>query len=297
MMIDLNLTRAHTPERHEQQVGFSGGMQAPRKVWSKWLRYRLRGEHLLGWLRRTGAHRRSHLKITWLLMLAFLIGACGQPAPQPLTWAETPWQAGEQSLFQITDVNGRYAGTARYRMTALDNGWLIEREIVAQGSTEVVNVSMNAGLRPLRSQLIRSTGFQQGNEMVTAIYNSGQVDMELTTAQNVTTYERASIPSDASDSNVLIMLARALPLEVNYATRINAYLPVVGLLETYTVVVRSREEVSVPAGLFSTFKVELRTRDYTTTAWITDDSSRVLVKYLDGRNQGSFELSEYQTGE
>ncbi len=291
MRIELTLTSARPGHRLAERVGALGLMQALRKLQVGWSGKRRAVEHWAARLRRTGYRRQ------WWVVLALLIVACGQPATQPLTWAETPWQAGEQSLFQITDVNGQYAGTARYTMSTLDDGWLIAREIVAQGSSETVSVSMNAGLRPVRSHLIRSAGFQQGEEMVIATYNSGQVDMELTTVQNVTTYERASIPSDARDSNVLVMLVRALPLTANYATRINTYLPVAGLLETYTVVVRGHEEVSVPAGVFSTFKVELRTRNYTTTVWVADAPGRPLIKYFDGRNQGSFELSEYQTGE
>jgi hypothetical protein len=237
-----------------------------------------------------------------LLLLVWLIGGCGRPEPQPLRFGAAPWGAGEISEYAVTDVNGQAAGITRYAITAgqsPDNGrgWLIRREIAAQGVNETVTVETTEDYRPLISTVTRSTVSQPGQETVKATYDRGQVDMELTTRQNVTTYERTNIPSDARDSNVLLPIVRSLPLAEGYATRIQAFLPIAGLMETFTVSVLDRETVTVPAGTFETFKVELRTNNYTTVAWYAQDDARVLVKYEDGRNRGTFELTNVQPSE
>jgi hypothetical protein len=239
--------------------------------------------------------------LVWLIVLATLISGCGRPAPQPLRFQPAPWAAGEVSEYAVTDLNGQSAGIARYAIEigtgpSNSDGWSIRREIAAQGVNEVLDVEMTADYRPLTSLMVRTAGQRQQQETVRATYNRGQVDLELTTVQNVTTYERANIPSDARESNVLLMIVRGLPLAEGYATRINTYLPIAGLLETFTVSVLDTEVVTVPAGVFDTYKVELRTRDYTTLAWYSQDESRVLVKYEDGRNQGSFELTNWTAG-
>lgn len=236
------------------------------------------------------------------LLLAFLLVSCNQPQIQPLTFASTPWGAGEVSEYQITDVNGQPAGTARFTIERGESqqngdGWSIRREIAAQGTTEVVTVEMNNGLRPITSTLVRTGGLQRVQESVKASYDSGQVDMELTTAQNVTTYQRVNITSDARDGWVLLPVVRALPLAERYATRINSFVPILGRLETFTVAVVGGEQVAVPAGTFAAYKVELSARDHKTTAWFTQDAPHVLIKYVDGRNRGTFELTEFQPGE
>lgn len=249
--------------------------------------------------------RAGMLSPAWLgtlLLLAGLMGGCSRPEPQPLRFGAAPWGAGESSEYAVTDVNGQAAGIAHYEITAGQSpnngsGWSIRREIAAQGVNETVAVETTDDYRPLTSTVTRSTVSQPGEETVKATYDRGQVDMELTTMQNVTTYERTNIPSDARDSNVLLPIVRALPLAEGYATRIQSFLPISGLMETFTVSVLDTETVTVPAGTFETFKVELRTNDYTTLAWYAQEEARVLVKYEDGRNQGTFELTNVAPSE
>jgi hypothetical protein len=85
-------------------------------------------------------------------------------------------------------------------------------------------------------------------------------------------------------------------LQEGYVTRVYTFLPIQGQLETYIVSVLGSEEVTVPAGTFTTYKVELGTSDSKTTAWYSQDPLHTLVKYVDGRNSGTFELTAYQPG-
>jgi hypothetical protein len=235
--------------------------------------------------------------LVWFAVV--LLAACNQPETQPLTFHDAPWQPGELSEYQITDVNGQPAGIVRFAITTGDNenntgGWTIQRETAAQGVHEVVTVEINALLRPLTSVLVRTADNRQ--ESVKATYASGQIDMELTTERDITTYDRKSATSDVRDGNVLLVVVRAMPLAEGYATRINSFLPSVGIQETFTVNVVDTEAVTVPTGSYETFKVELNTQNYSTTAWFTQAPPFALVKYIDGRNQGTFELINYQSG-
>jgi hypothetical protein len=232
---------------------------------------------------------------TLLILLLFLVG-CGTPAPQPLIFNPAPWRNGEVSLYQITDVNGNRAGMARYELNQSADGlWTLLREINAQGGVETVMVEMSeADYRPQQAELIRRD--QSGRERVATTYSGSQVDLELTTRGDVTTYERMNIPSDARDQRTLVMLARALPLAQNYATRLNSFLPVVPLLERVTLSVGRNESVSVPAGTFNTWRVTIAQRDSSLQIWVGVDAPYPVVKFVDGRNRGTFELAEFQLG-
>ena len=149
-----------------------------------------------------------------------------------------------------------------------------------------------AGFRPLQSTLVRIA--RDGTEVVSAKYNGSQADLELTTKQNVTTVQRVSIPSDARDHATLIMLLRALPLAEGYAVRLNVFLPVVGILDRVTVEVARQEQVSVLAGTYDTWYVQMETANSETEAWVSTQAPYPVVKFIDSRNGGTFELSELQ---
>jgi len=74
---------------------------------------------------------------------------------------------------------------------------------------------------------------------------------------------------------------------------LNSFSPATGLLDRVTVQVVKAESVTVPAGIFATWQVELDTGNSKSQAWIGRDAPNPLVKYVDGGNGGTFELREY----
>ena len=141
---------------------------------------------------------------------------------------------------------------------------------------------------------MRQEGDRQ--ERVATSYDHGVADLELTNKQDVTTYQRVNIPSDARDQRTLLMLVRVLPLAQGYVTRLNTFLPVMPLLDRVTVTVTGDERVNTPAGSYDAWRLELDTGDSTTQAWIGVEAPYPLIKYVDGRNGGTFELAEYWPG-
>jgi hypothetical protein len=232
-----------------------------------------------------------------LIWAVLLTGCAGQPSVQPLHFNSAPWRPNESSIYQLTDLNGNFAGTARYDITQLAGDvWNLRREINAQGMQEIVVVDMgDEEFRPIQSTLIRMA--RDGTEVVGTEYNGSEANLELTTKQNITTVQRVSIPSDAREHATLIMLLRALPLAEGYAVRLNIFLPIVGLLDRVTVEVAGQEQVTTLAGSYDTWYVTLTTPDSETEAWISTQAPYPVVKFVDSRNGGTFELSEFQAGE
>lgn len=236
-----------------------------------------------------------------LLVMLWLAG-CGEPELRPLQVQSAPWANGEVSTYQITDIENKPAGTATITFTAgatqlQTEAWTMQREVAAQGNLEMVVVEMTAtDLRPALSTLTRQLGGDR-REQVKSVYNGGQVDLELTTAQDITTYERINVPSDARDQRTLLALVRALPLANGYATQVNSFLPVADLLERITIHVVGQEQVQTPAGAYETWQVELTTSDSESQAWISTNAPYILVKFVDGRTGGVYELRDYQRGQ
>lgn len=237
-----------------------------------------------------------------LFMTVLLLAACGQPEIKPLQIQTIPWANGERSIYQVIDINENFAGTATIEFTAgatqaPGEAWTMRREVAAQGDQETVVVEMTAsGLRPALSTLVRLLG-GASRQLVKTTYNSGQVDLELTTAQDITTYERINVPSDVRDQRTLLALARALPLVEGYATQVNSFLPVANLLERTTIEVTGKEEVQTPAGTYETWHVTFSTTDSKSEAWIATGAPHILIKFIDDRTGGTYELREYQAGQ
>jgi len=234
----------------------------------------------------------------FVLIIALALAACGGAAPQPLILGGPAWRSGEISRYQVTDRTGQRAGTATVNITASGagnaTGWTLRREINA-GQVEVAAVTMvGQSYRPARSFLTRTDS--AGTQTVEATIERAQVDIILTDRQGAVTYQRVNVPSDIRDERTLLTLARTLPLAGRYATRINSFLPIVGLVERVTVSVRRRERVTVPAGEYDTWLIELRTPDRTTQAWIGVDAPHPVVKFIDARSKGLFELTKFEAG-
>lgn len=247
--------------------------------------------------------RYSLTRPLWLLAMGLvLLAACGQPTITPLQVQAVPWANGERSTYQITDINNNPAGTATIELTTgatqiSEEAWTLRREVAAQGDQEVVVVEMTArGLRPAFSLLTRLLSDNR-REQIKGTYNGGQVDLELTTAQDVTTYERINVPSDVRDQRTLLALVRALPLADGYATQVNSFLPVANLLERTTIQVTGQEQVQTPAGAYETWHVALTTPDSESQAWVSTSTPYILVKFVDGRTGGTYVLSDYQIGQ
>lgn len=240
---------------------------------------------------------------SWLgavvLVMGFGMAGCGAE-PQPLVFGAPVWRNGENSSYQVTDRTGKLAGTAIVSVIVGNEenpgGWTLRREINAGGGFEVATVLMSGkGYIPVKSSLIRTD--TTGSQMVEATIARGQVDITLTSYQGATTYQRVSVPSDIRDERTLLTIARSLPLAEKYITSLNSFLPVVGIMERVTVEVRKRERVTVPAGEYDTWLVEFRTTDRTTQAWIAVDAPYPVVKLIDARSKGLFELTKFVAGE
>lgn len=237
------------------------------------------------------------------LVVSVLVSGCTTFAEfQPLRVEDAPWQDGERSVYRVFDRDGTAIGSAEFALSAggetVDaEGWTVRREISAQGVQEIAVVeTSSASLRPVTSSLARTS--EAGQESAESVYSNGQVDTELNSTQQVFTAVRYQAPTDARDQRTLLVLIRALPLADGYATRISTYLPIAALTDRVEVVVTGREEITVGAGTFDTWRMRLDAQsDESIIAWVGVDAPHLLVQFQDNGSDATFELSEFVVGE
>ena len=242
---------------------------------------------------------KAGLRSLMLLVVLLIFAGCGRPEPQPLSFNDAPWKNGEASFYDITDINGKYAGTILYSLHSdgvrVPGNWLVQREINAQGDLEVIQVEIKAdSFYPLHTLWTLENG--SGQEVIDTSYNDGTVDMVLTSKQKQMHTEQRTIPTDSFDAYTLMMLLRALPLADDYATEMNVFTPLTGKLEFITLSVLKQEEVTTTAGTYQAWVVEVKRGDNRSKAWIGTDAPHPVVKYMDAGNGGSYELTTFEAG-
>ena len=237
-----------------------------------------------------------------LLVLTLLLAACGgEGEPELFQPGAAPWQPGEVHVFAVTNLEGQEVGEGRLEMQSsvrTDNvdGWVLTRTLDARDEFEESVIELSArGYRPQMTEMVRRFG--SAEQRTAASYAGSGVDIALTTANDVTTFERINVTSDVRDERSLLYIARSLPLVDNYMTRFNSFLPVVGRQDRITLRVVQDAEVTVPAGTFPAWEVRLETTDgRVTTAWLGQEAPYPIVKFIDGRSQATYELVQYETG-
>jgi hypothetical protein len=240
------------------------------------------------------------LLLLFVLIVAIVVGGCGAGPRQPLLLGEAVWQSGERSLYQVTNREGRVVGSAHITIEMggehIDEGWTFRQEIGDIGVSEISTVeAQRRGYIPVYSYMVRiSDGGRQ--QVVEAEYDRAEVNIALTSLQGSTVYERVNVPSDVRDDRTILSLVRTLPLAQGYATAMNSFLPVTGLMERQAIRVVRGEQITVPAGSFDTWLVELKTPARTTRAWIAKESPHILVRFVEGRSQATFDLTDYEPG-
>ncbi len=251
------------------------------------------GERVLGPLRALG----------WPVRLVSVEGA-------PMTEEDLrPRLTG--TAFQVQHVT---AGTSRYRVTLQGNPFGEEvRTItrVQEGGRDAWQVTTTTVLGPIMQQhdtttvdaatlrpiRVRQTGRVQANETFVHLdYADGRVrGASRTLARpNQPAVDRTidTTVTDATlDDNQMAPTLRALP----YAAGARFTLPIFsggeGALKTYTVAVVGEESVTVPAGTFSCWKVEVTGAATPVTFYVAKDRPEIIKLELTGTPLG-FELIE-----
>lgn len=229
-----------------------------------------------------------------------LMVGCAAPDPQPLLLGDPVWQSGEISSYRVTNREEAVVGTARIEIQAggeqlTGDGWTFQRQVTDVGISEAVTVEVRAaGYIPVFSTTVRTQA--GGQQIVEATHDQAQIDIALTNQQGATVYERVNAPSDVRDERTILPLLRTLPLRQGYATFINSFLPLTGLTERFAVRILGSEQVTVPAGVYDTWVVEVRAAERTTRAWIAKEAPYPLVKFVEGRSQATFELTNFEPG-
>ncbi len=221
--------------------------------------------------------------------LVLLVAGCGGPAPQPLRFNPAPWQDGEISVYRVADAGGRELGTAQWVWTQDPDGWTQAYELRLASRTDRGEVIISGDLAMRRSWR------EVGSNRYEARYAADGITITMTLAGASTSRYLRSV-ADAIDNDVSLQIHRALPLAQGFATRYTNVIPTTATALSTSLRVVAEEEVTVPAGVFRAWRVELSAGGRTHDAWYGQQAPYPLVKYRNRASGAVFELQSLSVG-
>ena len=224
-----------------------------------------------------------------ILIPAVLLAACSEDSGELVARdivSEIPWEAPESAqyrLLQGDDLKGSGTltlGEQRGIITMAQAFEIPEEEIT---DTIVADVDPQT-VRP--KLVVRTIDGPEGKRECTAHYSSSanSVTVDQKAGEDERTDE-LDIPPQHYDSWSDLFLWRTIEFfegnEVKYVDVLSCSLAKPDLL-SIVLKVKKIEEVTVPAGTFQAWKLEIRSGGRTQKAWYADDARRTLVRYDNG---------------
>lgn len=187
-------------------------------------------------------------------------------------------------------VQGRAVGGVRETIERTPDGYRLTSSQAMAGMTQVTRVNFS---KALEMRAVKQTGQVRGSEMkIDVSYDKGRAKGTATTPgpQGLKSIVvDTTVPRGAVDDNLLQGLLHTLPLGEGRSFPISVFSSGQGTTTMMTVRVVGAESVTVPAGTFDTWKLDVTGGPVLVNFWVSKAQPRV-VKLGFGGAPMSFEL-------
>jgi hypothetical protein len=221
-----------------------------------------------------------------LLAVALVLSGCGAtPTPtvgvSALGFDAAPWQNGSTANYQWQDdTSGAEIGTSQFSFS-LDVGvWTVTEKDNISGIDQTIEMMIDAAtLAPLGETKTIQTA--SNNVQLATQYANGKLSITAV-VNGKTTTASLDVPSNALDNDQFLMTLRALPFADGVTANYVAIVAQNALKIDTTVTVLGKESVTVPAGTFDTWHVQINAGQSKQDAWYQVDAPHMLVQYNNG---------------
>ena len=216
------------------------------------------------------------------LAFALLLPACGEAQlPTQDVVNVIPWRDGEEAHYRLEDRDGADKGRGTLRVDQESDHFRLTLEFGDNSnSDESVELVDAQTLKPF--SLRREIRSSEQTDTIEAEYLGDQVRIRATSNGDVR-QSFLRIPEHSYDNDSSLFLWRTMPLAPDYTARYTTVVTNRREKRAVTVRVSGPEEVEVPAGAFSAWRVEVRSGGVRQLAWYSADQRRLLLKYDNSR--------------
>lgn len=252
------------------------------------------------WLNRVFKPKSPIALIVILMAIAVAVVVWTEGDPRQTVRIRPPWTNGELSSFTILSATGSEMGS-------IDLGVIMEPEDGHVGQVKFIHefhsrdldkrceiIADANTLKPMSSTLDRESALS-GHATITAEYGDTTASVGIT-SQRGTEQADVTLPETKYfDSEQVLYVLRSLPMHKRFKASINPVDPASAKVSQVIVQVVGKETISVPAGDFDCWRVDLRGMGM--RAWISASEPYQLVAFDDTARNTHNVLVSYTTGE
>lgn len=212
-------------------------------------------------------------------LIAFF-AACAVSGPRGPTTdvvALLPWGQTDDLTYTLRDLGGRETATGRLSVRVVGSQTtLVQQYRSGANSDEITVVVDSATLKPQSSK--RVIQGSDGDETVEVTYTEQGAVIKQGDKQS-----GLSVPEHSYDNDSSLFLWRTIDFREGYVGRYTAIITNRRTRQTVELRVTGKEQVTVPAGTFTAWRLEVTSANAEQVAWYADTPARTLVKYDNDR--------------
>lgn len=229
--------------------------------------------------------------------LCVLAAACGYTEGDPETQdivAGIPWPEQERTQYLILDSDGDevlLTGTLSAELQDSQYEMHLQFEDM-EGQTDESLVLVDA--ETMKPDSVRRE-IQRTDEtvIIEGEYDEAEGILDITEIDEEG--DERTLPLRLEDhyydNESSLFLWRTIPFEEGYEANYHTVIAAQGVQHNVNIQVDSMEEITIEAGTFDAWLVEIRSQDRTQRAWFSDTPERLLLQYDNSRGQ-LFQLEE-----
>ena len=217
-----------------------------------------------------------------LLALALLGASCaaGEEFETEDIFSSIPWPDEERAEYVLlSGGDGEQLATGVLTATRRDGQFELSLRFEGQGDVDETTVLVDAtSMKPISVERERSGG---DPETFKAAFDTEEEIVEITEidAGGAETLLPLRLKEHYYDNESSIFLWRTIPFEEGYEARYHSVLANFRAINVVTLSVVGKEEVTVPAGTFQAWRVEIRSGGRDQVAWFAETPDHVLIQY------------------
>ena len=198
--------------------------------------------------------------------------------------SQIPWSTPETAHYRLLHDDDT-KGSGELKIAMQDGALVLAQTFDIPDQKIADTVQLQADAQNLRPKVVQRTiDGPEGKRDCTATYEGNSVTVEQQ-AKDENRRDNLSVPAQHYDSWSDLFLWRTLKFfeneELKYVDVLTCSLTKPDLLPV-VLQVKSVEDVSVPAGRFQAWRLEIRSGGRTQKAWYADDAAHTLVRYDNG---------------
>ncbi|MEX1252949.1 MAG: DUF3108 domain-containing protein [Dehalococcoidia bacterium] len=221
--------------------------------------------------------------LTALGIALLLAAACsdGEDVVTQDIVTDIPWVDGERTEYAVFDDEGEdELGTGVYEATLQGDRYLLSLNYEGELSTDESEVVVDATtLKPLT--LHREVHTDTTDQVLDGDYDAEEMVANITLKEDDNDEESTvrRLKEHYYDNESSVFLWRTIPFAEGYEASYHAAVLNLGRNAAVTLRVVDREEITVPAGTFDTWVVEIEAGGAKQKAWFSDSPEHWLVQY------------------